>query len=345
MRELHDAMLWEAGDDDAVRCKLCAHRCRIAPGAFGLCCVRENVAGRLKTHTYDQICALNVDPIEKKPLFHVLPGTMSLSVATPGCNFRCAFCQNWQISQRPRREEQGRLGPRSTQSIAPETLVQQAEEHRCASISYTYTEPTIFFELAYDTARQAHRRGIKNCFVSNGYMTPEAVNTIAPVLDAINVDLKCFSDETYRDVCGGRLQPVLDCLQALVQAGVWVEVTTLVVPDMNDSEAELRQIAEFIAAALGKHVPWHVSRFHGDYQQTDIPPTPIATLERACRCGKEAGLKYIYCGNVPGKVDERTYCPSCRSVLIDRVGFHVEQITMQNGTCPNCGTAMEGLWS
>ena len=338
-------MLWDRAEGGAVRCNLCAHRCRIAEGKLGFCRVRKNVGGALKTLTYGWVCALHVDPIEKKPLFHFLPGSRSLSIATPGCNFRCSFCQNWQISQQPRQDEDGLDSPSlQTEFIPPETIVELARQNRCASISYTYTEPTIFFELAYDTARLARKHGIKNCFVSNGFMTPEAVETIAPVLDAINVDLKFFSEETYRTVCGGALQPVLDCLVNLVRAGVWVEVTTLVVPGMNDSEEELRQIAEFIATRLGPHVPWHVSRFHGDYQQRSAPATPLATLELARDLGLRAGLKYVYGGNAPGQVDERTYCTRCREVLIDRLGFTVENLRLKNGLCPNCQTPAEGVW-
>ncbi|MBN1556028.1 MAG: AmmeMemoRadiSam system radical SAM enzyme [Phycisphaerae bacterium] len=344
--DLHDAMLWEPADGGAVRCDLCAHRCRIAEGKFGSCRVRQNVDGVLKTLTYGQLCATHVDPIEKKPLFHFLPGSLSLSIATPGCNFRCSFCQNWRISQQPREDDDDGLSTpsRQNQFVPPEQIVQLARRNGCQSISYTYTEPTIFFELAYDTAHLAHEQGIKNCFVSNGFMTAEAVETVAPVLDAINVDLKCFSDETYKNVCGGRLQPVLDCLENLVRAGVWVEVTTLVVPGMNDSEAELRRIAEFIATRLGAHVPWHVSRFHGDYKQRTTPATPLSTLQTACRLGAEAGLKYIYSGNVPGEADERTYCARCREVLIDRMGFSVQHVHLQNGACPKCDTPLEGVW-
>jgi len=334
---LHDAMLWQR-EDEHVRCGLCGHRCRLGEGDFGICRVRQNVGGSLKTHSYGRLVAMNVDPIEKKPLFHFLPGTMSLSIATAGCNFQCEFCQNWQISQQP--PEGGFRG----QAATPEQIVSAAEDHTCASISYTYTEPTIFFELAYDTGRLAHERGIKNCFVSNGYMTPEAVQTIAPYLDAINLDLKAFRDETYRRVMHARLQPVLDCLKALAAAGVWVEVTTLVVPGMNDSEDELRDIAQFIADQLGRHVPWHVSRFHGDFKMTDLPPTSLETLVLACRLGKEAGLKYVYCGNVSGQVDERTLCPSCSAVLVDRRGYAVRGVCIDDGRCGDCGQIVEGLW-
>jgi pyruvate formate lyase activating enzyme len=338
-REDHEAMLYDVEDAEKVHCRLCGHECLIGPDKYGVCRVRRNVGGRLLTLNYDALVAVHVDPIEKKPLFHFLPGTRSLSVAAAGCNFQCAFCQNWQISQAPRT---GRV--LAGEAIAPEQLVAAARRHRCASLSYTYTEPTIFFELAYDTSRLAHESGLKNCFVSNGYMTPRAVETIAPCLDAINVDLKAFRDETYRQVMKARLEPVLTCLKALVAAGVWVEVTTLVVPGMNDSDAELADIAGFIAKELSGDVPWHVSRFHGDYQMTDTPATTRATLDRAVQIGRDAGLKFVYAGNVPGNENENTRCPSCRTTLVRRTGFAVVENRLDAGRCPDCRTEIAGLW-
>ena len=338
MSEPREAMLWEALDDQVVRCRLCGHQCRIEPGKTGICRVRRNDGGVLRTLNYDAIVALNVDPIEKKPLFHFLPGTQSLSIAASGCNFQCDFCQNWQISQSPR---DGSIHGRA---VSPSELVAAAASQHCRSISYTYTEPTVFFELCYDTARLAAEQGIGNCFVSNGFLTPQAVETIAPFLDAINVDLKAFRDETYRRIMKARLEPVLTCLEALVRAGVWVEVTTLIVPGMNDSPQELRDIAGFIADRLGPHVPWHVSRFHGDYKMSSTPATPLSTLEAACRIAAQAGLKYVYCGNAPGQADERTYCPGCKCVLIDRVGYDVRSNRLAEGACPDCGEAIEGAW-
>ena len=337
--EPHDAMLWESLDGQKVRCRLCAHECVIAAGKYGICRVRQNVAGALKSHSYGAVVALNVDPIEKKPLFHFLPGTSSLSVAAAGCNFQCRFCQNWRISQAPRTGQI--VGGRA---VSPEQIVASTVEHNCASISYTYTEPTVFFELAYESAVLARQRGIRNCFVSNGYMTPAAVEKIAPYLDAINVDLKAFRDETYRRIMKASLAPVLECLRALKGAGVWMEVTTLIVPGMNDSPQELRDIAGFIAGELGRHVPWHVSRFHGDFEMTTVPTTPMKTLQLACRVGSEAGLGYIYCGNVTGLADERTYCPSCGELLIDRSGYSVREILIDGGICPKCRRPIEGVW-
>ncbi len=339
-RNGHEAMLYESADDGAVRCRLCGHECLIKPGETGICRVRKNIDGKLISLNYDALVAVNIDPIEKKPLFHFLPGTMSLSLAAAGCNFQCSFCQNWQISQSPR---SGKV--LTGQSVPPADLVESAERNGCKSMSFTYTEPTVFFELCYDTAKLAHDAGIKNCFVSNGFMTPLAVRTIAPYLDAINVDLKAFRDETYRRVMKARLQPVLTCLAELVAAGVWVEVTTLVVPGMNDSEAELSDIAGFIAGELGVDVPWHVSRFHGDYKMTETPSTPMETLETAMEIGRRAGLKYLYCGNVPAGQYENTNCPNCGAMLIRRTGFSTAEIRLAEARCPNCSTEIAGVWN
>lgn len=339
---IHNARLWTATENGAVKCNLCGHRCLIPPGQFGVCQVRENIDGELKTHTYDQLISMNVDPIEKKPLFHVLPGSQSMSIATPGCNFRCDFCQNWQISQSPR---DGRSLASHAQAIPPQKIVDTAVAHDCRSISYTYTEPTIFFELAYDTATLAHEAGLKNCFVSNGFMTPEAVETIAPLLDAINVDLKAFRDETYRDVMGGKLEPVLQCLRELRQADIWVEVTTLVVPGMNESEQELRDIARFIHDELDPAVPWHVSRFHGDYKMSDSLPTPAEAVSRTVKIGMDVGLKHVYSGNMAGRADESTYCPQCGERVIHRQGFFAVNNRLDEGACPDCGETLAGVWT
>jgi pyruvate formate lyase activating enzyme len=265
-----------------------------------------------------------------------------LSLATAGCNFRCGFCQNWQISQLSRGDSTGQTRP--GRAFSPGEIVDLARRQGCKSISYTYTEPTIFFELAYDTAKLAHQAGLRNCFVSNGFMTPQAIRTIAPYLDAINVDLKAFCDETYRKVFAGRLAPVLDSLVELRQAGIWLEVTTLVVPGMNDSPPELRKIAEFLATKLGLAVPWHLSRFHGDYKMSQSRSTPLDTLAGAMELGRRAGLKYVYCGNAPGQAGEQTRCPGCGEVLIDRLGFAVKTINLQQGSCPACSLAIEGVW-
>jgi pyruvate formate lyase activating enzyme len=336
---IKDAMLWSPGEGGRVECGLCAHRCSIAPGRWGVCGVRQNLAGKLLTHAYGEVVAANVDPIEKKPLYHFLPGSTSFSIAAAGCNFRCGFCQNWQISQVKAAD-----GAPDGQSLAPERIVALALERGCRSISYTYTEPTIFFEYAADTARPARTAGLANVFVTNGYMTPEAIEAARPWLDAANVDLKAFRDETYKRVCGARLQPVLDSITRLYEAGIWVEVTTLIVPGMNDGEDELRDIARFLAAT-GCDIPWHISRFHPDHEFVDRGATPIAVLTRAAAIGREEGLRFVYVGNVPGEGDA-TACPACGAALVRRAGFIVRENRIgPDGLCPDCRTPVAGRWA
>ena len=333
---IHEAMLWDPAGNGDTACRLCAHRCVIKPGRLGVCAVRENRDGRLVTQVYGEVVAAHVDPIEKKPLYHFLPGSTALSIATPGCNFRCGFCQNWQISQAPRRREGGLAG----EPFAPQDVVRAALDQGCRSISYTYTEPTIFFEYAYDTARLAREAGLRNTFVTNGYMTAEALETIRPLLDAANVDLKAFRDETYKKVCGARLEPVLETIRAMKGDDIWVEVTTLVVPGLNDGPAELGDIARFIAS-VDPDIPWHISRFHPDFEYTQAPATPVATLRAAAETGRREGLRYIYVGNVPGG-SEDTSCRTCGTILIRRRGFTVTADVLVDSRCPTCGTPLAG---
>jgi pyruvate formate lyase activating enzyme len=327
----------QAGKD--LTCGLCSHRCHIPDGKLGLCSVRENEGGILYSLVYDKVIAQNIDPIEKKPLFHFQPGSQSYSIAAPGCNFRCRHCQNSDISQLPR-EMRGRI---IGSPVAPTAIVLSAQKAQCASISYTYTEPTIFFELAYDTATCAKNAGIRNVFVTNGYITAEALSVIGPVLDAANIDLKSFSDDFYRRICGARLAPVLDSIRNYKKAGIWIEITTLIIPGHNDSDVELRQIAEFIRS-VGEEIPWHVSRFHPTYKLTNAGITPVETLKRARQIGIEAGLRYVYEGNVPGE-GEDTLCWSCGKTLIRRVGYRVIENTLTHGTCGHCGAVIDGVWS
>jgi pyruvate formate lyase activating enzyme len=335
---LHEAMLYEKLEDNKVRCNLCAHRCVIQEGKKGVCLVRENHNGKLYTLVYGRTISQHVDPIEKKPLFNFYPGTFAYSIATPGCNFRCKFCQNWDISQMPR--EQHLIGG---VAISPEGIVADAQRTYCKSIAYTYTEPTIFFEYAYDTARIAHDKGIKNLFITNGYQTPEAIETIQPYLDAANVDLKSFRDEFYRKLLGARLQPVLDSLKLMKKLGIWVEVTTLIIPTHNDSEDELRDIACFIRDELGAETPWHVGAFYPTYKLLDAPRTPPKTLRKAREIGLEEGLRYVYEGNIPGSDGENTYCYNCGTRLIHRFGFQVLENKIKDGHCPVCGAEIDGV--
>jgi pyruvate formate lyase activating enzyme len=335
---IKEAMLSRGLEGGGVECYLCAHRCRIRPGKFGVCGVRQNRDGKLFTHVYGEVIAAHIDPIEKKPLYHFLPGTTSFSVATVGCNFRCPFCQNWQISQAARKDKEFRSGAK----LSPEDIVREAAAQHCRSISYTYTEPTIFFEYAYDTAKLARGAGLANVFVTNGFMTAEALETIQPHLDAANVDLKAFKDETYRKVCGARLEPVLESIRLMSALRIWVEVTTLVVPGMNDGEDELRSIARFVAG-VSPDIPWHVSRFHPDFKYTQTDATPMATLRKAYALGKEEGLEYIYVGNVWGE-SELTLCPKCGKSLLQRSGFLVKENRIKDGKCPFCGHPIAGIF-
>jgi len=335
---MQEAMFFEKLEGNEARCLLCAHRCRIHPGDRGICGVRENRDGMIYSLVYGQIIAENVDPIEKKPLFHVLPGSKSFSIATVGCNFRCSFCQNHDISQTPR-ETGDIFGQEST----PESIVRKAIKSGSKTISYTYTEPTIYFEFAYDTARIAHENGLENIFVTNGFMTEAVIEKIAPFLLAANVDLKAFNDDFYKKRCGARLQPVLDSLKKMKELGIWVEVTTLLIPTLNDSGKELKKIADFVCS-LGSETPWHISRFHPLYQMNNHPPTPVASIHQATRIGKECGLKYVYTGNIQGDDGENTFCSHCQALLIKRYGFSIEQVHLNGSRCPRCDTILDGIF-
>lgn len=333
---LETAVLWQAEDSLWVQCNLCAHRCRIGPGRMGLCRVRENVDGVLKTHTYGQLCAGAVDPIEKKPLFHFLPGSLSYSVATQGCNFQCDFCQNWEISQGPLHAHvvKGRTTP-------PEQVVASATEQGCASIAYTYSEPTIFFEWAAACGRLACERGLANVFVSNGFLTREALTAAVPWLHGINVDLKAFSDDFYRRHCHARLDPVLDTIRSVAQdTDIWLEVTTLLIPGENDGDDELKAMAGWLVSEAGPHVPWHVSRFFPQYRSETKNPTPPKRLRRAYEIGRAAGLHHVYLGNMPGT--ETTLCHQCAQILIERVGYSLQANALNQGCCPACNTPLAG---
>lgn len=337
---MKEAMLYEKLSEERVRCYLCAHECTIAEDRRGVCQVRENRGGTLYTLVYGRTIARQVDPVEKKPLFHFYPGSRSYSVATPGCNFRCTWCQNADISQMPR-ESHLQMG----MEASPQDIVSAAQRNRCRSIAYTYTEPTIFFEYSYDTARVAHQQGLANIYVTNGFMTAgagEMLETLDPYLDAANVDLKAFRDETYREYVGGRLEPVLNSLKKMKELGIWLEVTTLVIPGINDESNELRDAASFIADELGPETPWHISRFRPSYKMQDRAATPLSTLQRAQRIGEEEGLYHVYLGNVPG--ESNVVCHECGKTLIRRSGFRVvDNLVTKQGECPSCGTEIAGV--
>jgi len=329
----HKADLWKPAADSAVDCFLCAHRCRIKPGQRGICKVRENRDGTLVSLVYGRVIANHVDPIEKKPLFHFLPGTLAYSIATVGCNFQCGFCQNWQISQWPR----GRAGEMPGQRLSPEEVVEEAQRHGCASVSYTYTEPTIFFEYARDTALLAREAGLKNTFVTNGFMTAEAIEAMTGWLDAANIDLKAWRDAFYQKVCKARVEPVKETIRRMHEAGIHVEVTTLLVPGQNDAPDDLRAIAAFLVS-VSPDLAWHVTRFHPDYQDHETPPTPLETIEQAIAIGREAGLRFVYAGNIMGMQD--TVCPSCGATVIERRGMGVSARRLRGAACDACGAAL-----
>ncbi|MBW2426181.1 MAG: AmmeMemoRadiSam system radical SAM enzyme [Deltaproteobacteria bacterium] len=360
---VREATFFEPDTEGRVRCVLCPHECRVPDGAKGACGVRVNRRGTLYTLAYDRVIARHIDPIEKKPLFHFLPGSPAYSISTVGCNLRCAFCQNWDISQWPKdhlarrtewaTDEDARVGCPELEAldesipgepITPEAVVRGALDAGAATIAYTYTEPTIFFELAYDTACLAREQGLRNIFVSNGFICEAPLRQIAGVLDAVNVDLKFFREESYRRVSRARLEPILDAIRLYHELGVWVEVTTLVVPGLNDSDEELRGIAEFVAS-VDLAIPWHVSQFYPAWKMQDTPVTPRETLARARRIGEQAGLRFVYEGNVPGSGGESTRCPGCSAVLIERYGLTMLFNRIEAGACPDCGERIEGIWA
>ncbi len=337
---MKEAMFYRSGKENEVICELCSHHCHIKDGKRGICRVRENRDGVLYSMVYGRLIAENVDPIEKKPLFNFLPGSQAYSISTVGCNFHCLHCQNYDISQYPHFHNGEIAGDERT----AETVIGDAVRSGCTSVCYTYVEPTIFYEFAYDCSVLAHKRQLKNVFVSNGYMTPEVTRHLAPVLDGINIDIKAFTDDFYKKTCKARLQPVLDTVQLMHDLGVWVEATTLIIPGLNDSTEELREIARFIHS-VSPAIPWHVTAFYPIYKMMDRDPTPVATLRKAREIGLAEGLHYVYEGNVPGEGGENTYCPGCGGKLIDRFGFSIQQNNLKDGHCSKCGQQLAGVWS
>lgn len=329
---MKEAYLYKKLSNKKVQCRNCAHFCIIENGKRGICGVRENKAGKLYSLVYGKACALNIDPIEKKPFFHFLPGSHSLSVATVGCNFKCMSCQNYDISQMPQLTR--RIGG---EDISPEEIIKMALKNKLPSISYTYTEPGVFSEYALDTMKLAKKAGLKNNWVSNGFWSKELFDLISPYLDAANIDLKGFTDEFYIKYCGGRLQPVLDTLKRIKQKKIWLEITTLVIPTLNDSEENFKKIAKFIKEELGPETPWHISQFCGaiSWKLQYLPDTSVETLEKAYNIGKKAGLKYVYTGNIPGLPSEDTFCPKCNALIIDRTGYSITRYD-KNGKCSQC---------
>ena len=324
------AKFWEKSSEDKVKCTLCPRECIISSGKLGFCRGRKNIDGKLYTIVYGEATAANPDPIEKKPLYHFYPGSKVFSMSTVGCNFECKHCQNWSLSQSSPNETK-------TQKIEPEEAVEMAKSSNCQGISYTYGEPVIWFEYCLDTAKLAQKEGLYNVFVTNGYMNPDAWKELGPYLDGMNVDLKAFNDEFYRDVCGvPSVKPVLETCKWAVENGIHLEITNLIIPDENDDPEQIREMCKWIADNLGQNVPIHFSGFRPMYKMMDKPSTPVSTLEKAVEIAKEEGLEHIYVGNVPGHKYDNTYCPQCGELLIERHGFTITEYKLEDGKCPEC---------
>ncbi len=335
---MKEALLYKSLDDQKVQCLTCAHRCILPPNKKGICGVRQNLNGKLHTLVYGKAIATHVDPIEKKPLFHFLPGSRAFSIASVGCNMHCLNCQNSDISQMPK-ERMQILG----NELPPEEAILAAEQMQCQVIAYTYTEPAVFWDYTFDMSKIAREKGLKNIIVSNGYFSDESLEKIAPFMDGGNIDLKFFSDKMYKEICGAHLQPVLNTIQKMHELGIWLEITTLLIPGLNDSENELRDIARFIKS-VHPGIPWHISRFHPTYKMTDRPPTSVKAVQRAREIGYEEGLRYVITGNIPGDEGENTYCPKCKDRIIHRMGYQIIQNNIVDGHCPNCHAQIDGVF-
>ena len=338
-QEPHVASYWNKVKDDIVQCVLCPRKCIIAPGQRGLCTVRTNSNGTLYTLGYGNPVAVHVDPIEKKPFFHVLPGTQAFSIAVAGCNMRCLFCQNWEISQ-------ARPDEVTAYDMPPAKVVAEAIKAKCPFIVYTYTEPTVFYEYMLDISKLAHENGLKNGMHTCGYINQEPLKELLKYMDAVNVDLKGFSEEFYKKMGAfAELTPVLETIKTVKKSGVWLEITNLIIPGMNDDPGQIRKMCEWIKENVGDEVPLHFSRFMPSFQLQNLPPTPMSKLEEAYRIAKETGLKYVYIGNVPGRPQENTYCPGCGKMLVSRIGYEILENNIKDGKCKFCGHKVAGIWS
>lgn len=332
---MKEALFYKKIDKNNVKCNLCYHNCIIKDGSRGFCNIRENKNGTLFSLTYGKIIANNIDPIEKKPLFHFYPGSKTYSIATPGCNFKCLHCQNYSISQNTNNSEM------YFKDILPLDIVKNAIKEGCSSISYTYTEPTIFYEYAYDIAKIAYKRNLKNIFVTNGYISNEALEYISPFLNGANIDLKAMSNGFYKDICKAKLKPVLDNIKLFYDLGIWIEITTLIIPGYNDKISDIKKIADFIKK-IDPNIPWHITRFHPHFKLDNIPMTKIEILDKFVKIGKNVGLNFVYQGNI-GK-GENTYCPNCKNLIIKRDIFKVSKVNMDKNRCSFCNKEISGFW-
>lgn len=332
-----EARYYKKLPDREIECLLCPRFCKLGDKERGYCGVRENMDGTYYTLVYGKACAIHIDPIEKKPLFHFLPGNNAFSLATAGCNVNCKFCQNWEISQvRPEQVRHYDLPPRQVAALA--------QDNRCPVIAYTYTEPIVFFEYMYDSSIQARTKAIKNVVITGGHVNPEPLQDLAKVVDAIKVDLKAFSQPFYTDYVRGELQPVLEAIKIVHKSDAWLEIVYLVIPSLNDSVEEIRKMSRWVMKELGPEVPVHFSRFHPMYLVKNLPSTPISTLERARRIALEDGLHYVYIGNVPGHEAESTYCPQCKNIIIKRIGYQIRNIELKRDRCKFCNHPIPGIW-
>ena len=330
-----EALLYEKLDKKMTHCKVCQRRCLISPGNRGFCLTRENNEGTLYNLTYGVVSSSGVDPIEKKPLFHFFPGSQVYSLGTVGCNLGCKHCQNWRIAR-------ATVDSIYTQEISPEASIELALEYKCKSIAWTYNEPTMWLEYTIDSAKLAHKNDLKTVYVTNGYMTPESLELIGPHLDAANVDLKGMSDKFYREICNARLDPVLENIILMKEMGIHIEITNLIIPGYNDSEEELKALVKFMVEEVGVEVPLHFTRFFPNYQMEDVNPTPIETLINARKMAREAGMRYVYVGNAPGLDGENTYCYDCGQLLIERDGYGLGKVRVdEKKKCPECGAHID----
>ena len=337
-RYVREARYYRQLDNEKVQCLLCPKKCVTGNGKRGVCRVRENQAGSYKTLVYGRLTSMNLDPIEKKPLFHFLPSTTALSVATAGCNVRCKFCQNWNISQANPEEVRFRY-------VSPEELVQTARRYGARSIAYTYNEPIVFIEYMLDSATLAKAQGVHSVMISNGYLNRKPLDDLCKQLSAIKVDFKAFSDRFYHQTVSGSLQPVLDTMVRIKEQGVWLEMVYLVITTLNDEPQELREMCQWIINNLGTDVPLHFTRYHPQYLLKNLPPTPIPTLQTAYQIARDAGIQYVYLGNVPTNPAENTYCASCGKMVVERTGFAIRSVSLQDGKCAFCGNPIPGIWS
>jgi pyruvate formate lyase activating enzyme len=333
-----EARYYKQLPDREIECQLCPRRCKLGDKERGYCGVRENEGGVYYTLVYGKACTMNIDPIEKKPFFHVLPGTNALSFATAGCNVNCKFCQNWEISQvRPEQVEHF--------DLPPQAVVEAASQYRCPSIAYTYSEPVVFYEYMYDTAVAARKKGVRSVVVSGGHINPEPLEALTKVVDAIKIDLKSFSQDFYTNYVRGELEPVLDAIKLIAKSKVWLEIVYLVIPTLNDSSEQTRKMAQWMLKEIGPDVPLHFTRFHPMYLIKNLPPTPLSTLEKLREVAVAEGLHYVYIGNVPGHEAENTFCPGCKKIMLQRNGYQIEKIELKGGKCPFCQTRIPGIWA